>query len=458
MLVRVIRLGGLLWLLAALGCSKKAPVTGPEPVVPGDVRVQGNRVLWTTSAEARGSVRYGFRPPVGGMFDWDRMAYPDASGRQDRAYRTEHSVALLGLAPGVRVYYQTVSEAPGPLFGTSPPDSFVTTPGPSPRLLTSTMIHIGFGDAHLVTMPTTGKRLLIDSGERAAEFSVETYLSEHGVGAIDAMLATHVHIDHLGGIVGTTASSDGVLQSYPPAVFFDSAVKSATRSAYDELLAVLNGGPQRVVLSRGASSGDTPALALDPEVHIRCLNTGTPPDYVPGDHENTNINNDSIVLRFSYGEVDFVIGGDCENGCEQSIRNAFSPAELEVEYFKATHHGLQDANDASYINTLRPRVAFIPNTQQVWSPRDEFEGAIASTLGKLYGVGAHIYVIDEAEMLGKLRAAPNAAQGPQYNVSFVTDGRSYEVRVEVATQPAPLAVAQSHACVQHALHAGEESR
>jgi beta-lactamase superfamily II metal-dependent hydrolase len=443
------------------GCSRKAPVVGPEPIKPGDVLVDGNRVDWATSGGARGSVRYGFTPPKGAppQFSFDHMAYPDAHGRLDRAFLTDHSVALLDLQPGRTVYYQTMSEAPGAAAVYSPPDSFVAAIGPPQGLLTSTMIHIGFGDSHLITMPTTGKRFLIDAGYREAETSVEGYLQQHGVTSIDAMLATHVHEDHLGGIVGSrNSNTDGVLNTYPPPVFFDSPSKSGNslaKPAYRELLQSFAAPTRTLILNRGDSSRNLADLALDPEVYILCLNSGIPPGYVQVGYEGTNINNESIVMLFQYGDVDFVIGGDAEDACEGSMLQGWPAATLEVEYFKAMHHGLSDANAAAWVNTLKPRVAFIPNTRQVWDPPNEFEGAIASTVSKLEGIGSHIYVIDEARALGKTRPAL-PGNGFQYNVSFVTDGSSYEVRLEIATQTVPKVTAQSFACVQHALHPNQQ--
>ena len=445
-----------LGLAGLAGCSSKSPVAEPEPIEPGVVLVVGNRIEWTTSGAARASVRYGFGAPTGvpPRFSFDHMAYPDARERGDRVFRTEHSVALLDLEPGRTIYYQAVSEAPGSVAVYSPPDSFVATIGPPQALLTSTMIHIGFGDSHLITMPTTGKRILIDSGYRDAENSVDTYLQQHGVTALDAMLATHVHEDHLGGIVGSRGSdADGMIAAYPPPVFFDSPLKSGDslgKPAYQELLRSVGPSTQRLALERGDSSQNRIDLAFDPEVVVLCLNSGTPPGYVPVGYEGTNINNESIVIRFSYGDVDFVIGGDAENACESSMLQGWSPATLEVEYFKATHHGLSDANSASWVNTLKPRVAFIPNTRLVWDPPEEFEGAIASTVSKLQGIGAHIYVIDEARSMDKARGTR------QYNVSFVTDGLSYEVRLELAQQSVPSMTAQSFACVLHALGAHDE--
>jgi hypothetical protein len=435
-------------LLGLLGCAKKEPIVAPpppEPVRPDTVFVAGNRVIWGTDGPARGSVRYGFRAG-----SYDHMAYPDAAGRADRALQTEHSVALLDLQPGRAVHYQAVNESAGGITY-SDADSFVAAAGSPSNLLVATMIHIGFGDSHLLRMPTTGKNVLLDCGGRGADQSVETYLRDHGVTRIDGMLATHVHEDHLGGVVGSWGSTtDGVLGDYAPPVFFDSPLKSEAsrgRDAYEELLNSIPATTRRLLLARGDSSENLVALQFDPAVSILCLNSGVPPGYRPVSYVNTNINNESIVLKFTYGDVDFIIGGDAEQESEAIMLASWPAATLEVEYYKASHHGLSDASSSGWVNALRPRVAFIPNTGLVWEPPPEFAAAIGSTVGKLQAVGAHVYVIDEARALDRPRT------GTQYNVSFVTDGRSYEVRLERATQSVPTKTAQSFGCVQHALHA-----
>ncbi len=431
------------------GCSSKSGVVEPDPDVlppplPAGVTVVGNVVSWSSDTESRGSVRYGFAADA-----LDHMAYPASKDRADRALTLTHAVPLLDVRAGQTVFVQVVNDAPGRETGTSEIGAFVATQASPTALLTSTMIHIGFGDCHLITMPN-GTRLMIDGGERDAEVSVRTYMQQRGVSRVDAMLATHVHIDHLGSFVGEFfTSDDGVLTLLRPQTFFDSPTKSFNRDAYFEAIATTNAASiQRLALTRGQSSDDTPALAFDPSVRVLVLSSGTPEGYTSSGHDNTDINNDSIVLKFSYGDVDFIIGGDAEQGAEASMLRAFPPEELEVEYYKAHHHGLPDASSATWVTTLRPRVCFVPNTQAVWS--GDLAGAISSTTRSVRALGAHVYAIDDAESLDRPRGS-----GVQYNVTFATDGVSYEVRLEQATQPTPRKLAQESACMREARTAHE---
>lgn len=426
----------LLLALVAAGCARKDGIVEPPatPPLPQGVTVLDNFVHWSTDVESRGSVRYGFAADA-----LDHMAYPAAAGRRDRELLMEHGVALLDVRAGQPVFLQTVNEAPGRPAGYSEVGAFEPAATPAAELLTATMIHIGFGDSHLITLPN-GKRVLIDGGERAAAASVAQYLDQHGVGTLDAMLATHVHIDHMGGLVGDFRNPADGLLARGPSVFFDSPAKSWSRSAYDEALATaLGAGVRRVQLARGQTSASAPELAWDSRVQVVVLSSGRLPNYTPSaTRENDDINNDSMVLRWTYGDVDFVIGGDAEAAAEASMLQAFPATGLEVEYYKAHHHGLPDASTSAWLQVLQPRVAFVPNTQLTFD--GNLVSALARTTAELTDLGAHIYAIDDAPSLGRMRAS-----GIQYNITFATDGTSYEVRLERASQV--VAMAAKASCV-----------
>jgi hypothetical protein len=233
------------------------------------------------------------------------------------------------------------------------------------------------------------------------------------------------------------------LASNPPTVFYDSERKDegSDKWAYGQLQQLLSsGGLTGTMLRRFDTSSSVPALRWDPEVEVLVLNSGTPADYVPDGYEGTDINNESIVLRISYGDVDFVIGGDAEQEAEASMNAAFAGWDLNTEYYKTSHHGLSDASSGLWVNRLQPRVSFITNTAYSWD--GDLDAALRQTMSTLNAVGAHPFAVDDVPLLGSKRA-----DGVQHNVTFATDGVSYEVRVEVAQQSAPRKNASSAACI-----------
>jgi beta-lactamase superfamily II metal-dependent hydrolase len=403
-------------------CSSKSPTDVTLDV--GEANLEGNVVSWESSEPAMGAVRYGFSAG-----HYEHVAYPVAAGRADRQMVTSHSVPLLDLREGEPVYFQVLNDFAGQTVAGVEQTSTATV-GPASNLLTSTMIHIGWGDCHLITMPNTGHRLLIDAGDAGAVTAVQSYFAAHGVDDLDVALATHVHADHIGGMVGNGV---GVLELFDPEVFLDSPNKIAGRALYASTLDILQKEAiARVVVQRGQTDDDIAALgALDPEVDFLVLNSGLAPDTPLTGYDGTDINNESIALKITYGDVDCIIGGDTEFESEASILSAFDPATLNVEYYKAHHHGRYDGSSAPWLAALKPRVSLVPVTSQEYS--DGLQGFLSAsqqTLDRIAAVGADVYVIDDLPDMGLPRGS-----GRNYNITFATDGISYEVRAEWALQP-----------------------
>jgi beta-lactamase superfamily II metal-dependent hydrolase len=329
---------------------------------------------------------------------------------------------------------------------TSAERSFVAEVGSVPNVLTSTMIHIGWGDAHLITMPTSGKRILIDGGEPGAAEALRYYFEQHGIDDLDAALATHVHADHIGGLVGVDVDEDGeyeipgAIARFGPESFLDSPSKTHFRSLYGELNSLLSEmGIDRPIVRRGDRNQSFAEFSRwDPQVEVLCLNSGRADDVPIKTYDGDNINNESIVLRFSYGEVDFIIGGDCELECELSIVNAFGGSELEAEYFKAHHHGRYDGTGSTLLQAVNPRVALLPvSWKEYRGGWEDYLGDSAAALGRLDRARVDWFAIDDQPLLDRRQSSRN------YNITFATDGLSYELRFEWALQPTKMPVART---------------
>ncbi len=416
----ILRLAGAL-LPAALslfiGCTSPSPLKVP---IQDGVALEGNIVSWTTDEPTQGSVRYGRRSGA-----YDRVAYPASASRADLAYATEHRVPLLSVSQGETIYLQVLDRAENGGVVTGSEVSFTVGSRPAPRpLLEWTMIDVGFGDSHLLTMPNTGRRILVDGGERRDWPNVDACLEAAGVTRIDAALATHVHSDHIGGLVGESYSlTDGVLGAYEIGRFLDTPDKSVTDSyAYrtyrDELLPTLRAKSVPIdTIRAGDTSASRTALQWDSSVVVEVLHSGYGRSF-GGVSEGDLLNNDSVILRLSYGQVNLVMGGDAEAPVTTSLAGTKGSA-LDSEALKIHHHGLDDSSPAEWLAAVNPRVALIPITT--------FESSLGtlpseSVLIRLRARHTDIYASDRAEPLG-LRLTNDKG----YTVTLTTDGVSYEV-------------------------------
>ena len=193
----------------------------------------------------------------------------------------------------------------------------------------------GQGDSTLVLF--SQKVILIDAGESGTGNRVVSDLKALGVTKIDLLVATHPHSDHIGGM-------QNVLAAFPVGEVLDTGLPHPS-SAYEHFLETID---SKNIPYRVAEQGQV--IDLDPALGIIVL---SPPEERFGDDPNTN----SVVLRISYGTIDFFLAGDM--GGESETALAASGYALDAEILKVGHHGSYSSTSPGFITRVRPEIAII---------------------------------------------------------------------------------------------------
>lgn len=255
------------------------------------------------------------------------------------------------------------------------------------------------GDGVLFIAPD-GTTLLYDCNTPNNAPYIVHVLQQLGIEKIDYFVNSHPHIDHMGGF-SIIARYFEIGQVYTPP-----AEKEYNGSTYNPNLVVIKtkleekGIPHSYLIE-----GDSFKLGND--VNVQVFNP--PADF---DYDNVDLNECSLLLKFTYGESSYLVGGDLGN-YPQKLGRA-SEDELVAKY------GSQLQADVSKINHHAD-----PTT------KSGTEGWLNAVNSKIY-VGTMSEVPDDIELFKYiLTGAETFHNGLDGTVLVYTDGDgTYDVQVE----------------------------
>ncbi len=208
------------------------------------------------------------------------------------------------------------------------------------QCLTVSFLDVGQGDAIALRSPA-GRWVLIDGGPRgpqgdAGRRVVVPFLRSHGASQLAAIVATHAHLDHFGGL-------PAVLDAFDPAYVLEPGQPVPDAGYLGFLGAVERDGAEW----RPARRGDR--LNVD-GVAIEVLS----PDSAWAVSQ-TDINEESVVLLVSYGGTRLLLAGDAGIPTEGHLAGQVG----RVTLLKVGHHGSRGATSNRWLNELQPAEAVI---------------------------------------------------------------------------------------------------
>ncbi len=226
--------------------------------------------------------------------------------------------------------------------------------------LTLHFLNVGQGDAALLETPH-GHWVLIDTGPAdprgdAGQRTIVPFLRARGVRRLDAMILSHAHRDHVGGVAA-------VLEAVQVDHVFEPGVLTAERS-YVELLEQLEAGGAAWRPMRAGDRIDVDGVGLE-IVHPTA----------GWSRWGEDLNEDSVVLVVRSGPFAAVFPGDAGFPVEERI----GPAIGQVDVLKVGHHGSRTATGSAWLGQLTPRVAVVSSgINRYGHPAPETLGRLAA--------------------------------------------------------------------------------
>lgn len=200
------------------------------------------------------------------------------------------------------------------------------------------VIDVGQGDSILIKTPE--HNILIDAGLSESGSHVVSYLESQQVKTIDYLIISHPHADHIGGMAYVVEQMD-VRHVIAPRV---PESLTPTSKAYFSLLTAISDKGLKI---KTAKAGDY--YDMEDGAGFTILGPVTP--------DENDLNSNSVVLKFEYGEVSFLLTGDCETGEEMDILE--SGADVRADVLKLGHHGSGTSTGKAWLAAVSPRWAAI---------------------------------------------------------------------------------------------------
>lgn len=202
------------------------------------------------------------------------------------------------------------------------------------------VIDVGQGDSILIQCGECN--VLVDCGENGMGNTVLDYLQKMGVSHLDWIIGTHPHSDHIGGMDTVIKSKEISIDH----VMMPQTAKEVTPTTmtYTEVLTAIKKKGLKItrpVPGTEYNLDGVTMLVLSPEKNAKY----------------EDLNDYSIVLKFTYRNVSIITGGDASKNIEQQIISR--DYDLSADIYKVSHHGGRDGNSQAYLDEINPRYAAI---------------------------------------------------------------------------------------------------
>jgi beta-lactamase superfamily II metal-dependent hydrolase len=261
---------------------------------------------------------------------------------------------------------------------------------------------------HFIKTPRMGDAILIDLGESEIlidgglhNSGVSEYIKDHVDGPLEAMVATHPHPDHIGGLIEVLRTFDvneiwvnGDTLNISPELISSSPWPEAFSKSVElcqMFTSMANKEGASVHVARRGQTMDIGILSF----HV--FHPDTLLSYSPSRDLRSifyTMNNNSIVLRLRYGDVTFLFTGEAGKEAEANILEAGLGVQADI--LKVAHHGSTWASSPQFLKSVMPKLAVYMAPEKppnlgggVKRPHPDTIAALSKVGAKVYGTDTH---------------------------------------------------------------------
>jgi len=265
-----------------------------------------------------------------------------------------------------------------------------TGPASAP-MITLHLLDIGMGDSALI-QTQRGANILYNCGRSEDSEEIKTYLEDHGISRIDALIVSHDSREVVGGCAPLFDRFD------IRRVFTNG--KSGESEEYGRFeYKAIQAGAKRI---SGAER-----IVIDEDV-VTILYTA----FERGGTQMRHVWDESLALWIGYDDVGLLLPGHCHQGCEKRLLKI--EEDLQADVLWAGDHGHHDATTDEFLDAVNPSIVLISTGREENPLRLPHE----DTLERLHDRAIRVYRTDTSG-----------------TIIVTTDGKEIDVQTERAERP-----------------------
>lgn len=219
-------------------------------------------------------------------------------------------------------------------------------------------VDVGQGDGTIII--NKDKVIVIDAGPMIHKFKMKNYLEDLGIKKINALIITHPHQDHFGGL-------DSILCNFKVDKIFTTEINSKVEKGLAEKYHLLQ---YNYITSKYNILYNYEKLTVIKTNKLKQLKIGDVTlSFLGPDKVYENFNNNSIVIRLDYKNNSMLFPGDIESEAELDLIQNHQE-EIKVDVLKIAHHGSKTSSTQEFLDAVNPNMAIISCGYQnsLWHP------------------------------------------------------------------------------------------
>ena len=192
------------------------------------------------------------------------------------------------------------------------------------------------GQADCILIRNQNKNMLIDAGNNADGQKLVNYFKQIGITEFEYVIGTHPHEDHIGGL-------DDIINSFNIKNILLPEAYTTTKTFEDVLTSIENKNLEITV----------------PNIGDKINFAGTNIEVMYVGNNESDLNDNSIVLKLTYGKYSYLFTGDATSNCEKLMLDK----EIKADVLKVGHHGSQYSSTDAFLKKVNPDYAIISVAQ-----------------------------------------------------------------------------------------------